>query len=331
MQHARSIVMKDYCKIPSIIFLTFSTLISCGNALDKYYENIRKMKFIPWESPRDDASTGTIFYGENMEDLMVEFPADVCFPKNDTAYPLRYSTNIEIAQRIKENKISAKGFLQFFTALAAGSPSITAGAEIESVKSIKFSVKGAKREYIPLGLLDHWLTGNFPGQDLGIARLCRSSLTDYEGMSFVIEALNVSSMQFEFYNKHNGKISLSEENISNFLSFDFNLSWNIINGTILSFETPKYIALRLAQIAKVSNHGIDYLISKHTDKHGAFVFYPLQRHRRRSGSNALTSHQKIFSHSKELSKFEFQSLDLSPLDEPMDDLKLFDFDTDSKE
>ena len=78
---------------------------------------------------------------------------------------------------------------------------------------------------------------------------CKYDLLE-QGLFYISESLKVDQMKLSFTNSTGGKIELSAENLKEFINFESELEWEIVNNYELIVKSPKYIGYKIGKLEK---------------------------------------------------------------------------------
>ncbi len=214
-----------YCSL----VLLFLLLTSCGNPMQSYYKEIKKMGFIPYTVPESNTGIGTLFSGSinmhapseyclentNLEDLIIRVP--YLTPGNDKSKPLE----------------------------------VTIGFKVSFNYKILLKMHGVQIEYIDPDDLSSIYHSDF-------SERCKNSLNRY-GM--VVSALKVDRLEYSFYREVifgasaglNKPVKLTKRKVRALLGAELELDYKIIDRTTLLIDTPTYVGMVLGKLPTINN------------------------------------------------------------------------------
>lgn len=84
--------------------------------------------------------------------------------------------------------------------------------------------------------------------------VCQNFLNE---MGFIVQALKVGKMKFQFKSKNGTSIALTVPMVEQILNLGVDLSWHIENEYSLIIDSPKYLGFQLGQLKK-SDQGMSF-------------------------------------------------------------------------
>jgi hypothetical protein len=211
-------------------------LSSCNQALFTFKEKVRELGFIPYTLPVTEAGTGTIV-GGTPNRLAIMAAPQTCFP-GETLQELRRIDDVAVMQM--QRTINVAGQVNVLLEwLQSGSPSIGLGYNFSRVEKVNMQIEGASLEYLDaVALAQHYPAMN---------TTCKRFM---EHVGFVIQALRVEGMKFQFFSQDNQRIQLSVDNIEQYLTIGADVQWQITEDSTLEIKSPKYIGYQLARLQR---------------------------------------------------------------------------------
>lgn len=233
-------------KIQKLLLLSVValTLISCGNPVKILKKEINKAGYILYQNPIEEAGTGTLIGGPPSHMMYVAHP-QTCFPDDafEAGFELRKRDRVVLPSIAKKITTEGKVNAELIDVLGAGSSPIGIGVGFDLVKTIELQFKDVTVEY-----LDSILLKSF--YDNGMDEVCKEFLNQ---TGFIIQALRVGEMRFEFTSNSGSKIELSGPVIEQILNLGVDVGWRVENRYTLIIETPKYIGFQLGQLKEIDN------------------------------------------------------------------------------
>ncbi len=223
----------------------FLGLSGCGRPIDVYIQKIAELGYIAFITPVELSGLGTVV-GGTPDRLSIFAPSDTCFPRVYGGEPtnLMHVDPISVFQFDKSFDLKVNGQI-LFDLLKAGTPSLGVGVNISQVKKIRLQMTNATVEYFDaVKMIDFY--------NNKMIDVCKKFL-DQAG--FVVQALRIEKLRFEFFDTTNGHIQLNAKNIKDFLHIENQVDWAIEEGVTLVIDTPKYIGYQLARL-RYKDHGL---------------------------------------------------------------------------
>lgn len=219
-------------------------LVSCGNPVKILKKEIQKAGYILYQNPIEEAGTGTLIGGPPSHLMYVAHP-QTCFPDDafDGELQLRKSDRVVLPSIAKKITTEGKVNAELIEVLGAGSNPIGVGVGFDLVKTIELQFKDVTVEYLDSVLLKSFY-------DDGMDEVCKDFLNE---TGFIIQALRVGQMRFEFTSSGGTKIELSAPVVEQILDLGIDVEWRVENKYTLVIETPKYIGFQLGQLKEVDN------------------------------------------------------------------------------
>lgn len=218
----------------SIFFL----LLGCADPLMSYYDQMKKIGYIPYSTPLQVAGTGTLIGGSPKAMEIIAHPS-TCFPDIDMgSTKVRFRDDTVLPKTSVHFSVSTDLQFRFFKALSAGAPSIQAGVQVNEVGSIEMDFEGVHVEYLDsVRLVDFYRRH--------MSEICREYLNR---VGVIFQAIVVDKMRFAFMSKNGGKIHISLDNINQYLDITADAQWQIDQNSTLVITTPKYLGYQLGAL-----------------------------------------------------------------------------------
>ncbi len=233
-------------KIQKLLVLSVFTLtlVSCGNPVKILKKEIKKAGYILYQNPIEEAGTGTLIGGRPSHMMYVAHP-QTCFPDDafENGFELRKRDRVVLPTIAKRISTSGKVNAELIEVLGAGSSPIGIGVGFDLVKTIDLQFKDVTVEYLDSVLLKSYY-------DNGMDDTCKDFLNE---TGFVIQALRVGEMRFEFTSNGGGQVELSAPVVEQILNLGIDVGWRVENKYTLIIETPKYIGYQLGQLKEVDD------------------------------------------------------------------------------
>lgn len=236
------------------------SLVGCKTSQQTYFSEINKLGFIPFRMPISGISTGTIVREEPTY-LSSVAPPTRCFPDDvkGKATNLRWVSGVSVPSVYRNLFFSFDGNLN--SLMAMGAPGFQFNLSAVKVQTVKLDIREAQIEMLDQIAVQEVYTKI-------MSKECHELVTKYP---FVLEALQVASMSFEFFDAFGGKIQVDSANIGDFALFGADIKWYIEQGSKLVVTTPKFIAYRLGQLRPEDNGYVRLVASK--VKNGKYVWF----------------------------------------------------------
>lgn len=231
----------------AVLYLTLATCVAmltgCDN-VDSLRQKIKSLGYIYYETPLAQAGPGTLVMGGPKNLQFVTGP-DTCFPReiNGASTGLYYRDDTSIPETHYEATGSGNVAIKLINFMSQGNPMMEIGAGFSEVQKIDLKMDGVHVEYIDSIKLMHFYQHNLSVD-------CKTFL---ERVGFMIQALKVDRLTYEFYNKFGAKIELTLQGIKEILDIHADVKFEIVNQTQLVITTPKYIGYQLARLQAQDN------------------------------------------------------------------------------
>lgn len=236
------------------------TLVGCKTSQNIYFKEIEKLGFIPFTMPVSNISTGTIIR-EEPEFISPLAPPKRCFPDEFNGKPtdLRWVAGVTVPSVYRNLYFTFDGSLNSLVAM--GTPGFQFNMSATKVKTVKLEIREAQIEMMDqIAIQDTYKNV--------MSNECREIVNTYP---FILEALEVTSMSFEFFDAFGGKIKVDSAHIADFALLDADVQWYIEQGYKLVITSPKFIAYRLARL-RPEDDGFVRLVSGKVKK-GKYVWF----------------------------------------------------------
>lgn len=232
-------------KILNAMSLMTLTLIfvSCGNPVKILKKEINKQGYILYQNPIEHAGSGTLVGGPPSHMMLVAHP-QTCFPDtNEFEQGIRHNDPVVLPDIAKSITTSGNMNIELLDLLGTGSGVMEIGAGFDVVETIKLSFEDVSVEYLDSVMLKVYY-------DNMMDSVCKEFL---DQVGFVVQALKVGKMKFEFTNNSGALIELTTPIIEDIVKLGFDVQWRIENKYSLVIETPKYLGYQLGQLRKKDN------------------------------------------------------------------------------
>ena len=222
------------------------TFVSCGNPVKILKKEINKAGYILYPNPIEEAGTGTLVGGPPSHMMYVAHP-QTCFPDDafEGEFVMRKTDRVVLPSIAKKVTTEGNVNAQLIELLGAGSNPIGVGVGFDLVKTIELQFSDVTVEYLDSVLLKTYY-------DEGMSEVCKDFLNE---VGFVVQALRVGQMRFEFTSSGGTKIELSAPVVEQILDLGIDIGWRVENQYTLVIETPKYLGYQLGQL-KESDSGM---------------------------------------------------------------------------
>ncbi|MDB9787068.1 hypothetical protein OAB57_03095 [Bacteriovoracaceae bacterium] len=225
--------------------LLSSFLVGCGNPSFYLDRELKKYKYIPYNTPLEVSGTGTLVAGSPDEMYLIADP-ETCFPQDIVEeLNMRKIDRTTLPSYSQKYEVSGDAILDLLKIMSKGNPTLKAGVRWKHIQSIELEMKGAHIEYFDSIALTH-----FYNKYMSID--CMKYL-NYAG--FIIQALKVEELIFKFYKTDGQQLFIDVNNIEEFVDIGVDIKWKIDKNISLIIETPKYIGYRLGRL-KIEDHGM---------------------------------------------------------------------------
>jgi hypothetical protein len=266
--------MKKPFFLLSLLFLLCS---SCKEQLDYMNKEIIRTGHIPYSVPLQFAGPGTLIGGQPNKLNLIAAP-ETCFPSMIDGVPtnLKEIDSTSLPKRNYLFNITGNMKIKVFDFLKTGNSVIRIGTNFHVVQSMTLEMKGASVEYFDSVKLTQFYRES-------MSPLCKDYL---DKVGFIIQALKVDKLIFEFKDAYGHGIELSMQNLENIVDIDFDVNWKVENKTQLIIETPKYIGYQLGSLQRKEDGMILYRATQ--TKKNKFVFKPIALFKDESSPKAQT-------------------------------------------
>ena len=238
-------------------------LISC-NPLDKLRKEIKNYGYIYYTTPLTHAGPGTLIGGSPKALSIVASP-ETCFPKELEEVQKFYKIDTTtIPTKTYRMRVGGSTKFRLLDFLGGGAtPHLRGGVRFNIVETMSLEMKGIHIEYLDSILLTEYYRSS-------LSEICKDYL---DRVGFIIQALKVDELVFEFYRKDGGKIDFEVENIEQILDLSLALDWDIQESTKLVIDSPKYIGYQLGSLRREHEGMALFRASKVS--FGKFIFKPI--------------------------------------------------------
>lgn len=244
----------------SLVFLILLSLVGCKTSQKIYFKEIERLGFIPFTMPVSNISTGTVIR-EEPSFISPVVPPSRCFPNEFNGQPthLRWVSGVTVPSVYRNLFFTFDGSLN--SLVATGTPGFQFNLSSTKVRTVKLEIREAQIEMLDQIAIQETYKNVMSNE-------CREIVTAYP---FILEALQVTSMSFEFFDAFGGKIQVDSAHIAEFALFDADIQWYIEQGYKLVITSPKFIAYRLAQL-RPEDDGFVRLVSSQVKK-GEYIWF----------------------------------------------------------
>lgn len=236
---------ENQMKAPLKLLFYLLPLCSCGNPMDYFNKEIARYGYIPYTTPLQSAGTGTLI-GGSPKSMSLVAPPSTCFPAKNadgSEAVVRLRDETTLPQKNEKFTINLDIKAKFLQGLAVGSPSISAGISMKDVKTIETEFKGVHIEYVDsVKLIDFYRNH--------MSETCKEYL---DIVGFIVQAIAADEMRFTFYHQNDTRITLTLDNISQYLSLSADINWKIEQHATLVITTPKFIGYQLGSLRLKDN------------------------------------------------------------------------------
>lgn len=196
--------------------------ISALNGLVKEYG------FIGYKNPLEESKSGTMLGGRPTA-LAYVAPSEACF--SEDALPRHFDTQ----HFNKTYNYAFQGNLGF---TVFGTSLFSAGLGLDKSHTVNIELNGITIEYMSsIGITDWYKEG--------MSETCKEYLDD---VGFVIQALLTDSMKISIQKSNGTNLNISADNISDIISIDAGVDYQILDGYTIEIKTPKYIGYQLGRL-----------------------------------------------------------------------------------
>lgn len=219
-----------------ILFIT----ASCGNPVKILRKEVKKNGYIMFPQPIESSDLGTLI-GGSPKFLSYISSSQTCFPdSNSAAKSLKKSDRVNLPAIAQ--KIETSGSINFdlLATLSSGNAPIKVGVGFSKVQSISLSFEDVSVEYMDLVLLSRYYNEQLDST-------CKDFLDEF---GFIVQALKVGKMKFEFKDEVGGNIELSATVVADILDIGVDVDWYVENQYTLVIDSPKYFGYQLGRLTK---------------------------------------------------------------------------------
>ncbi|MBF0360385.1 MAG: hypothetical protein HQK49_05200 [Oligoflexia bacterium] len=237
--------------LSTLFLLTLVTLFGC-NPLTELYKEIKQYGYIAYPTPLQYAGPGTMIGGSPKALNLIAAP-ETCFPDSINGVPTNLrKTDLTTLPR-KSYKFSVGGNLKFklLNFLNTGNPVLNASVGFGIVKTMELVMSGVSIEYLDSIKISEY----YPK----MSDICKQYL-NYVG--FIIQAIRVEKLSFQFRTATNALLQLSVENIKDIVDIGAGVEFSIDNSVTLNITTPKYIGYQLGELRQKNNGLVLYRANK---------------------------------------------------------------------
>lgn len=255
-------LLRSYYQGLAFCLLGFFTA-ACGGMPEHFLkEELDELEYMAYPTPLTYAGVGTVVGGD-AESMDIVASPDSCFPREIEGIDTELVKVDPTALPVRSTRFSVEGeaAANLVDVVNAGNPVFRGGVNFKRVYTIKLEFTEPKVEYIDqVNLARHYRDA--------MSRDCKDVLDRW---GFIVQALHVEKMRFEFLDEKGVSISLNNFSINEIVKISPNISWKIENHTKLIIDTPKYIGYRLGQL-KRSDRGIAMRRAVSADKNGEYIW-----------------------------------------------------------
>ncbi len=273
-------------------FQWVSLILFCFSCkpINYLYKEIKSLGYITYTTPLQNAGPGTLI-GGNPQGLKLVASPQTCFPARIQEEKILRIDSTTIPKTEKMITTSGKANFKLLNLLSMGNATIGVGAKFKKVQTIVLTMKGVHIEYFDSVELAHYYQEE-------MSETCKDFLDRF---GFIIQAIKVEQLVFQFYDKSGMALNLELNNIEQILDLDTSVDFNIENKLSLIISTPKYIGYQLGRLIREDN-GLSLYRASRT-RFGKFYFESLDLFSEER--NSFGNLSKRFLHSKE----NFKELD----------------------
>ena len=223
------------------LFLALPTLTASANPLSFLKTEIQKDGYILYATPLASAGTGTLVGGKPNA-MSIAADPQTCFPdtingQSTLIRKVQDTTLGSISQTTSFDGTVAVDLLKFMN---TANPIFNINAGFSTVSSVELSFEGAKIEYIDLILLEDFYKNHMRDD-------CKKMMNS---VGFIIQALRVDKMKYEFKDSTGANIKLTMDGLSKYFNIDANIQYHIEQDYTLVIDTPKYIGYELGRLTE---------------------------------------------------------------------------------
>ena len=198
---------------------------------------IQNQGFVPFVSPISNTLPGSLFAETSSESNLISVaPYSECFePK-----ALRYERELDLPSQTKKMKIKSNIDLSQMT--GTGNPLFKFNYNSSVVRELNIELKGAREI-----LLNARYFARFFHSELD--DFCKYDLIE-QGLFYISESLKVEKMKMSFTNSAGGIIEISADNLNEFIEFESEVEWEILNKYELLVSSPKFIGYKIGKLER---------------------------------------------------------------------------------
>lgn len=299
----------------ALLILFFS---SCGNNLRFLQKEILSYGYIFYPTPLEYSGPGTLVGGSPKAMQLVAAP-DTCFPDQIEGVPtdLRRMDRTTLPRREITMTVSGDLKLKLFNFLKTGNPVLRAGTNFSIVHSVQLEMSGVHIEYLDSIKLTQFYRSH-------LSPICKEYL---EKVPFIVQAMKVEKLTFQFRSKSGQAIYLDLQNLESIVDIGANIAWEIQNNTTLIINSPKYIGYQLGSFRSQAGSPEGMVLYRATGvKWGKYVFRPTSVFKRSPSEDLIPlemekNHPSDFLDMSEVDDFDrharYLPLRYFPLDVPV--------------
>lgn len=223
-----------------LIAMSLLSLVSCGNPVAILKKEVKKNGYIMFPQPIESADLGTMI-GGSPKFLSYISDSQTCFPDKDPlAKQLKKSDSVNLPNIARTIQTSGSLNFDLLATLSSGTAPIKVGIGFSKVQSISLSFEDVSVEYMDLVLLSRYYNER-------LDQTCKDFLNEF---GFIVQALKVGKMKFEFQDEVGGNIELSATVVADILDIGLDVDWQIENQYTLIINSPKYFGYQLGRLTK---------------------------------------------------------------------------------
>ncbi len=249
-----------------IISLIASALLSScrSDPIKELQQEIQNLGYIPYTTPLSYSGTGTLIGGKPSQ-LQLIAPPERCFPSqiNDYDTELRVVDETTLGSKTYEMSVSGDARFGLMKFLGFANSIGNIGLHFDRVKKIHLKMSGVKVEY-----LDSIQLAKYYREDL--SETCKDFL---DHVAFMVQALRVSKLSFQFENTEGYLIDLNTNLPSYYIDVALGFEWRISEKFTLEIKNPKYMGYQLGRLTRKDGGLALYRAS--TTNNNQFDFKPL--------------------------------------------------------
>ncbi len=239
-----------------LLFAATSSACKTKDPVGVLNKEIRSLGYISYTTPLEFSGPGTLIGGRPSQ-LQVVAPPQTCFPDQVEGQPtgLRFVDKTTLASKTYNLSVSggAKLSLLKFLNFSNGLGSI--GARFDDITTIHLEMSGVTVEYLDSVRLAEYYRS-------GMSETCKDFL---DQVAFVIQALRVSKMSFQFENRKGRLINLDTNLPTQYIAVGVDYSYRVSNQYNLEITSPKYMGYQLGRLMR-SDRGLALNRASTTDK-----------------------------------------------------------------